>query len=128
MPRAHEYAILLQSRGGFYGGEQDFKKYFEGPTRHLLKVFIKGFVDCEVSIELVRQRICNKIRVNMVTAFASIDVNSRGTLSLVDFRAFMKKLNLYPIEKDLQMLFERLDKDGDDFVNYEEFVGGLTPF
>ena len=54
MPRAHEYSVLLQSRGGFYGGEKDFTKYFEGPTRDLLKVFIKGYVDCEVSIELVR--------------------------------------------------------------------------
>jgi hypothetical protein len=54
MPRAHEYSVLLQSRGGFYGGEKDLTKYFEGPTRDLLKVFIKGFVDCEVSIELVR--------------------------------------------------------------------------
>lgn len=53
-PRAHEYAQLLESRGGFYGSESDFKKYFEGPTRELLKRFIKGYVDCEVSIELVR--------------------------------------------------------------------------
>ena len=54
MPRSHEYATLLQSRGGFYGGEADYKKYFEGATRDLHKRFIKGFIDCEVSIEHVR--------------------------------------------------------------------------
>ena len=54
MPRAYEYSVLLQSRGGFYGGESDYKKYFEGPTRDLLKIFIKGFIDCEVSIEHVQ--------------------------------------------------------------------------
>lgn len=53
-PRSHEYQTLLQSRGGFYGGEKDLTKYFEGQTRNLLKSFIKGYVDCEVSIELVR--------------------------------------------------------------------------
>ena len=54
LPRAHEYAVLLQSRGGFYGSEGDLTKYFEPETRQLIKVFIKGFIDCEVGIEHVR--------------------------------------------------------------------------
>ena len=122
MPRAHEYAVLLQSRGGFYGGESDFKKYFEGATRDLLKRFIKGFVDCEVSVELVRQRICNKLRINNYTAFNTMDELGRGSLTLDDFRSFIKKANMYPIEKDLMLVFERFDKDEDQEVNYEEFV------
>ena len=128
MPRAHEYAILLQSRGGFYGSENDYTKYFEGPTRELLKLYIKGFVDCEVSIELVRQRVCNKIRINNFTAFSAIDELNRGQLIIDDFRAFMKKLNIYPIEKDLLLLMERFDKNEDGFVDYEEFVAAITPF
>ena len=60
VPRENEYAVLINSRGGFYGAESDATKYFEGPTRDLLKRFIRGFVECEVSIELVRQRIINK--------------------------------------------------------------------
>lgn len=128
MPRAHEYAVLIQSRGGFYGGESNFKKYFEGPTRDLLKKFIKGFVDCEVSIEHVRQRICNKIKINNFTAFAAIDEMQKGTITVDDFRVFMKKANLYPIEKDLQLLYERFDKDGDKSVTFEEFVAAVTPF
>jgi Ca2+-binding EF-hand superfamily protein len=128
MPRAHEYSLLLQSRGGFYGGESDFKKYFEGPTRDLLKRFIKGFVDCEVSIELVRQRICNKIRINNFTAFSAMDEHNRGVLTIDDFRNFIKKANIYPIEKDLALLYERFDKDDDKHVTYEEFVAAITPF
>jgi Ca2+-binding EF-hand superfamily protein len=53
-PRSNEYQILLTSRGGFYGGEKDLTKYFEGSTREFLKTYIKGYIDCEVSIELVR--------------------------------------------------------------------------
>jgi hypothetical protein len=53
-PRSQEYQILLSTRGGFYGSESNYKKYFEGPTRELLKIFIKGYIDCEVGIELVR--------------------------------------------------------------------------
>jgi hypothetical protein len=118
----------LQSRGGFYGGESDYKKYFEGSTRESLKRFIKGYVDCEVSIELVRQRICNKIKINNFTAFSAIDEFNRGTLTIDDFRNFIKKANIYPIEKDLALLFERFDKDETSHVKYEEFVAAITPF
>ena len=127
-PRSHEYSILLQTRGGFYGGESDYKKYFEGPTRELLKVFIKGFVDCEVSIELVRQRISNKLRINNYTAFSAMDAFGRGCLSVDDFRNFIKKANIYPVDKNLLLLFERFNKSKDNFVKYEEFVAAVTPF
>jgi len=127
-PRSHEYSVLLQSRGGFYGAESDFKKYFQGPTRELLKVFIKGFVDCEVSIELVRQRISNKLRINNYTAFAAMDEHGRGCLSVDDFRSFIKKANLYPVDKNLLLLFERFDKSKANFVKYEDFVAAVTPF
>lgn len=54
VPRQNEYAKLINSRGGFYGAETDTTKYFEGETRELIKKFIRGFIECEVSIELVR--------------------------------------------------------------------------
>ena len=127
-PRSHEYQVLLNSRGGFYGSESDFTKYFEDKTRNLIKVYLRGFVDCEVSIELVRQRICNKIKLNNDTAFGAMDELQRGVLSIDDFRNFIKKANLYPVEKNLSLLFERFDKDGHKLIKYDEFVQGLTPF
>ena len=68
------------------------------------------------------------MKLNNYMAFANMDEFSRGTLTIDDFRSFMKKANIYPIEKDLQLLFERFDKDGDRHVNYEEFVAAVTPF
>ena len=73
LPRAHEYAVLLQSRGGFYGSESNLKKYFEPETRELIKIFIKGYIDCEVGIEHVRQKICNKLKVNNFVAYQAMD-------------------------------------------------------
>ena len=60
-PREEEYRSLVDSRGGFYGSEPDLTKYFEGETREHLKRFIRGFCECEISIELIRQRIMNKL-------------------------------------------------------------------
>ena len=64
MPRSHEYAHLVQTRGGFYKNEKDYTKFFEGKTRVLLKDFLSGYIHCEMEIELARQKICNKLRIN----------------------------------------------------------------
>ena len=36
--------------------------------------------------------------------------------------------NIYPIEKELVLLFERFDKDEDGVIAFHEFVNGITPF
>ena len=48
MPRENEYANMLNTRGGFHGGETDVNKFFEEQTRKLLKKFIRNFIECEV--------------------------------------------------------------------------------
>lgn len=105
LPRENEYAVLINSRGGFYGGETSTKTYFEGETRNLLKKFIRGFVECEVSIELIRQRIMNKLQVKPDLAFGACDKDSKGYLTVDDLREFCKKNNMYPIERDLRLLY-----------------------
>ena len=35
----------------------------------------------------------------------------RGSVTVEDFRNFMKNVNMYPVEKDLNLLFERFDRD-----------------
>ena len=91
-------------------------------------MLIKGFVDCEVSIELVRQRISNKLRINNYTAFAAMDEHGRGCLSVDDFRSFIKKANLYPVDKNLLLLFERFDKSKANFVKYADVLAAVTRF
>jgi Ca2+-binding EF-hand superfamily protein len=128
LPREAEYAVLIQSRGGFYGGETSTKTYFEGDTRNCLKKFLRGFVECEVSVELIRQRIMNKLRIKPDLAFSACDKDSKGVLTVDDIRNFCKANNMYPIERDLRLMFQRLDKDEDGVLTYQEFVQGLKPF
>ena len=96
---------MINSRGGFYGGETDTKSFFEGETRVLLKKFIRGFVECEVSVELIRQRIMNKLLIKPDLAFSACDKQSKGYMTMDDIRAFCKGNNMYPIERDLKLLF-----------------------
>lgn len=128
VPRENEYATLINSRGGFYGNESDPHKFFEGTTRDMLKRFIRGFVECEVSIELVRQRIINKSGIKLDMAFNVLDKEDKGYVTLDDIRSFLKATNMYPSEKCLKLFYQRLDKDEDSVVSYDEFVTGLSPF
>ena len=105
VPREEEYATLINSRGGFYGDETDPKKLFEEETRALLKRFVRGFVECEVSMELVRQRIVNKHAIKPEAAFTAIDADEKGYLVAADLRSFLKSVNMYPSEKNLNLLF-----------------------
>ena len=128
MPRESEYAVLINSRGGFYGEESDTKAFFEPETRALIKKFIRGFVECEVSIELIRQRIMNKLQIKPDLAFSVIDRQAKGYMTAEDIKAFCKSNNMYPIERDLKLLFQRLDKDEDGVLTYSEFLAGIKPF
>ena len=118
LPREQEYAVLIQSRGGFYGGETSTKAYFEGETRNCLKKFLRGFVECEVSVELIRQRIMNKIQIKPDLAFSACDKDAKGVLTIDDIRGFCKTNNMYPIERDLRLMFNRLDKDEDGVLTF----------
>ena len=52
-------------------------------------------------------------------------------LSMDDIRDFLKHAsggNVYPVEKELQLLFERLDRDQDGLVSLRDFAAGINPF
>ena len=97
-------------------------------TRDMIKKFIRSFVECEVSIELVRQRICNKLRIKPDNAFNALDKNVKGYIQMEDIRNFLKSINLYPSEKNLSLLYQRWDKNEDSVVSYEEFITAISPF
>lgn len=70
----------------------------------------------------------NKLQIKPDLAFGACDTESKGYLTIDDLRDFCKKNNMYPIERDLKLLYQRLDKDEDGVLNYGEFVSGIKPF
>jgi Ca2+-binding EF-hand superfamily protein len=49
-------------------------------------------------------------------------------MTIDDIRKFCKANNMYPIERDLKLMFQRLDKDEDGVLTFSEFVSGIKPF
>ena len=128
IPREDEYASMINSRGGFYGDETDPKKFFEPETRDSIKKFVRSYVECEVSTELIRQRIVTKQGIKPESAFYAMDTDEKGYLVIADFRTFLKSMNMYPSDKSLTLLFNRLDKSERGTISCDDFVTGLQPF
>jgi len=69
IPHQHEYAVLIQSRQAFNGDLTNPKDYFSKETMDFLRRTIRGLVDCEVSIELIKQKLYQKTRMNCEIAY-----------------------------------------------------------
>jgi Ca2+-binding EF-hand superfamily protein len=82
---------------------------------------LRQFCECEISIELVRQQITNKLGIRSDQAFNALDREQKGYATLDDFREFIKGQNMYPTEKNLALLFERFNKSGNKAVTFEEY-------
>ena len=60
VPRSqHEYKVLVESRGAYHGDHTPPRDYFSAETRELIRKTVRGIIDCEVSIELIKQRLIN---------------------------------------------------------------------
>ena len=57
-----------------------------------------------------------------------MDKEQKGYCSIDDLREFIKSQNMYPIEKNLILLFERINKSGDGLVTFDEYQAAVTPF
>ena len=84
MPKETSYAKILNSRGGLYGKEKDLTKIFLQSTRECLVRFIRGFVECEMSLEKIRQKMSNKLEIDARQAFEAIDQSGKGFILLED--------------------------------------------
>jgi len=52
-------------------------------------------------------------------------------LTADDIRDFLKHAsggNVYPVEKELQLLFDRMDRDQDRLVSVHDFAAAISPF
>jgi hypothetical protein len=115
-----------------------------------LRKAIRGIIDCEVSIELIKQRLLNHHKAfqggqssQTEMAFKAVEgysmTKKKGGaqarrqlgLSIDDIRDFLKHAsggNVYPVEKELNLLFDRLDRDQDGYISLADFAFGISPF
>ena len=70
----------------------------------------------------------NKLKIKPEVCFRVLDRDAKGYLEPQDFRDFLKGQNMYPIEKNFMLVFERFNKSESGVVDLDEFVTAVTPF
>ncbi|CAE7355087.1 CML10, partial [Symbiodinium microadriaticum] len=58
----------------------------------------------------------------MITAFKSFDSDGNGTISKKEFAAVLSKLNMKMTARQIDLLFDTVDKDQDGHIEFEELV------
>ena len=57
-----------------------------------------------------------------------MDKKNSGGVNMQELRDFMQENNHFCNEKQLQLLFERIDRDQDGEISFTDFIGSVTAF
>ena len=71
---------------------------------------------------MLRKRLGRRPNFNVHEAFLAIDRDSNGYITRTELRNILAENRVYPSERDLLMLMQRFDRNGDSRVSYAEFM------
>lgn len=89
---------------------------------------LRGLLQDEADIEETKVRLANRSDFNFYDAFRVFDKKEKGYINYYEFGKFLHTFGIYANENELALLFNRLDKDSDDMIEFSEFIHLLKPF
>ncbi len=95
-------------------------------TETLIKYF-STIKSQDEEIEKIRCTLCQNEEFFPKLLFNSLDTNSKNFLTLDDFRLYLNKNNIEFQEQCLRRFIHNFDKDSDFSIDYNEFLGIITP-
>lgn len=102
MPVSKEYAALLTDRPDFYMSRGvPPSQFFNADTRSEMRNLWSSLFKCERSCEVLRTNIRARPYFNIKSAFAFMDRNCDGYLSLDDLREFLSNNGFFATEREL---------------------------
>ena len=96
----------------------------------LSKIIIDFFLkinEMDNSIEKIRSNLYSIPTFSPKKLFSFLDKNSKSFLTLDDFKFFLRDNKISFSEKNLRKLIHNFDKKNDFSINYEEFLGIISP-
>jgi Ca2+-binding EF-hand superfamily protein len=66
-------------------------------------------------------------RFSISAAFQTLDGNNNGYLSKLELKNFLEDHDFFATNKEIDMIFTKIDRDRDDKVTYGEFFGEMAP-
>lgn len=84
-------------------------------------------VSLEHQVELAKQEAITKSDFNTHDAWRIFDIDNLGVISPMDMRHGLQDIGVNVTQEDVNLFFERYDKDRDGRLDYREFAEALTP-
>jgi Ca2+-binding EF-hand superfamily protein len=126
-PRQCEYCTLLKHRPAHNVPPSRRRTVFSLETQALMRKAIALHLQVESSAEAIRQHLVNRPSFSPSEAFAELDIDQNGYVTLDELRLALQSCGKYPTERDLLSLLSRYDRDHDGRVSYSDFIQEVTP-
>jgi len=119
-PKKYEYSKLIQRRLGSEGS-MTFESKFS-----FVKL-LRTILEIEQSVDLSRQFLTNKHQFNSYEAYDVIKGKYKNYIIKEDLRQFLYQNSSFCTTLELDLLFDRFDKDHDGRITFEEFIHEVLP-
>lgn len=88
---------------------------------------IRKHLRCEGQAESIRLRLIRSPLFSVSEAFEAIDSNNNGYLTKQEFASLLEEHEFFATNKELDLLFQRYDRDMDGKVTFSEFFTETVP-
>ena len=85
------------------------------------------FVDQERLIEHAKTKLVEHTDFNLFDSFKLFDTMARGSLTYAELSAGLSNLGIVPTIEELELFFNRYDKDKDGRLRFSEFCNAFVP-
>ena len=92
-----------------------------------LVYWLRDLIGLEQTLEESRIRVVQHHDFNLVDCFRIFDATGRGWATFEDFREGLASLRVYTAHSDLDLVFQRYDRDKDGTLRYSEFCDLFMP-
>jgi Ca2+-binding EF-hand superfamily protein len=89
--------------------------------------YLRDLMTLETDLEAAKSHLAAKPDFSLVDCFRLFDFTGRGWASFDEFREGLASLGLYPSLSDMELVFERYDRDRDGTLSYSEFCDIFAP-
>ncbi len=100
---------------------------FSQETKLEFKNLWRTHFKIEMISESLRQRLYQRPSFNIVDAFNSVDFNENGAISKDELKRILQSRGFFASEKELSQLVDKLDKNKDGKISYQEFREEFIP-
>ena len=97
--------------------------YFSVETRNIIKSVLSKFISNEVIIESIKRNLFSQYYLNTKETFDICDLKGLGFITKDVFRELLG-ISIYP---NLDLVFNRFDKDRDGRITFKEFTEEISP-